>query len=76
MRKALFSMPMFDWDANGAPVTKPAFRYYWAITLPLTVTVLLTWSLMILLPWKRWIARWKNGKGVNDAEEKGDASRS
>jgi hypothetical protein len=63
-------MPVFDFDADSAPVMKPAFRYYWAITLPLTVTVLLVWSLMTLLPWERWTARWKKGgRPKSDSEE-------
>lgn len=57
-------MPVFDWDANGVPVMKPAFRYYWAITAPLTVTILLIWSLMTLLPWSKWIAGLRKDSGL------------
>lgn len=68
-------MPVFDWDADGAPVMKPAFRYYWASTVPLTVTILLTWSLMILLPWSKWVEGLKGkGEGEVDSEEEGAAS--
>ncbi|KUJ07168.1 uncharacterized protein LY89DRAFT_691967 [Mollisia scopiformis] len=72
---AVFAMPVFDWDADGAPVMKPASRYYWAITVPLTVTILLTWCLMILLPWNKWIDGLKGkGEGEVESEEKGDGS--
>jgi len=48
-------MPVFNWDEKEVPIVKPAFKYYLAVTLPMTFLVLLTWSLAMLLPWKKWI---------------------
>jgi hypothetical protein len=55
--QAIFAMPVFEWDANGAPVMKNGFRYYWAVTIPLTLLVLASWALTMLLPWKKWLAK-------------------
>ncbi|KAE8441435.1 hypothetical protein EG329_004961 [Mollisiaceae sp. DMI_Dod_QoI] len=59
---AIFSMPVFNWEGNGTPIAKPAFGYYWAIMLPLTTVVLVVWSLVTFLPWKKWIADRKERK--------------
>ena len=42
---ALFAVPLFRWDAPpGQPVVvQDRFWYYWAVTVPLTVAVLLLW---------------------------------
>jgi ABC-type microcin C transport system permease subunit YejB len=50
-------MPVFNWDADGTPVVRRGFKYYWAITLPLTILVLATWAVATLLPWKEWIVK-------------------
>ena len=55
--QTVFAMPVFNWDGNGAPVLKPGFKYYWAVTIPVTVVVLTLWALAMALPWKRWTAR-------------------
>jgi len=55
--QAIFAMPVFEWDVNGAPVMKNGFRYYWAVTMPLTLLVLACWALAVLLPWRRWLAK-------------------
>ncbi|PVH79023.1 hypothetical protein DL98DRAFT_516380 [Cadophora sp. DSE1049] len=63
---AIFAMPVFDWDDNGRPSVKPAFKYYWAITAPLTLSVFLSWALAMVLPWHRWgfkLSGKKMGKG-------------
>jgi hypothetical protein len=57
LHQAIFAMPVFEWGANGAPVMKNGFRYYWAVTIPLTLLVLASWALAMLLPWKRWLAK-------------------
>lgn len=43
-------MPLFEWDAtdDARPLTSPYIWMYWAITLPLTVTLLAGW-----LVWSR-----------------------
>lgn len=50
-------MPVFNWDGDGAPVIKPGFRYYWAVTIPLTILVLTIWAMGMFLPWKKWFAK-------------------
>jgi hypothetical protein len=53
--EAIFAMPMFNWDGNGAPIIGAGFKYYWAVTIPLTILVLATWAMGMFLPWKKWI---------------------
>ncbi|EJT99541.1 hypothetical protein DACRYDRAFT_117769 [Dacryopinax primogenitus] len=51
---ALFAMPFFQWDAPiGEPVVATRFWIYWAVTLPLTLAVLLTWFLWTSDIWPR-----------------------
>jgi hypothetical protein len=50
-------MPVFDWDGNGMPVIKTGFGYYWLITGPLTILVLISWGVAMLLPWRIWFAK-------------------
>jgi hypothetical protein len=50
-------MPVFNWDGDGAPVIKSGFKYYWAVTIPLTILVLTAWALGMALPWKKWLAK-------------------
>ncbi|RMX71706.1 hypothetical protein D0869_15361 [Hortaea werneckii] len=39
---ALFSMSMFDWRApDGQPIVSDHFWVYWALTIPITLTILL-----------------------------------
>jgi Mg2+ and Co2+ transporter CorA len=38
---AIFVMPAFGWDGN-TPIVKPGFKYYWAVTAPLALCVLLS----------------------------------
>jgi len=49
-------MPVFDWDADNMPVIKNGFKYYLAVTLPLTILVLASWVAAMLFPWKKWIS--------------------
>jgi hypothetical protein len=50
-------MPTFNWDGDGSPIVKPGFRYYWVVTVLVTILVLLLWTLARLLPWKLWAER-------------------
>jgi hypothetical protein len=50
-------MPVFNWDEPNGPIIKKAFRYYFAIALPLTFCVLLIWAASMWLPWTKWMAR-------------------
>jgi hypothetical protein len=42
-------MPVYNWDVNGAPMVKPGFKYYWAVTIPLTILVLMLWALAMTI---------------------------
>jgi hypothetical protein len=50
-------MPVFNWDGNGAPILKPGFGFYMAVTLTLTCIVLLIWILAtkFRLGERRWL---------------------
>ena len=48
---------MFEWDGDGAPAIKSGFKYYWAVTIPLTILVLTLWALGMFLPWKEWFGK-------------------
>jgi hypothetical protein len=50
-------MPTFNWDGDGVPTINSGFRYYWAVTIPVTILVLLIWTLARLLPGKSWVER-------------------
>lgn len=52
-------MPVFDWDEDAMPIVKKGFGYYWAVTVPLTMLVLISWGTTTLLPWRVWISRFK-----------------
>lgn len=54
---AIFALPFFDWDSDGSPAVKAEFKYYWAITLPLTFLVLILWTLATILPWRKWLPK-------------------
>lgn len=53
---AIFAMPVFDWDATGTAIVKPGFKYFWAVSVPLTALVLLSWAIVTLFPWQSGIA--------------------
>ena len=44
---SLFAMPFFQQDSNGKVRVNDQFWWYWAIVLPLTVVLLLTWAAWI-----------------------------
>jgi hypothetical protein len=43
-------MPTFNWDDDGVPTINSGFKYYWAITIPVTLLVLFIWILARMLP--------------------------
>jgi hypothetical protein len=49
--QSLFSLAIFSWGDNDLPVANAAFKYYWAITMPLTLLVIL-WAVVMLFPWR------------------------
>jgi Mg2+ and Co2+ transporter CorA len=57
---AVFAMPVFDWDAAGnGPVTKKGFKLYWAVTIPVTLAVLMVWGLAMVFPWTTWAEKFR-----------------
>jgi hypothetical protein len=41
---SFLAMPLFNWDVDqSAPVVKERFWIYWAVTVPLTLTMLIIW---------------------------------
>ena len=44
---SLFSMSMFDWQANAESVLTSRFWIYWAVTIPLTLATICAWYLWI-----------------------------
>ena len=40
---SMFSMSMFDWQANEVSQITPRFWIYWAVTLPLTLATVCAW---------------------------------
>ena len=47
-KQALFSMPMFNWQTvHKQEILSPWLWIYWAVTLPLTVAVVLIWYIWI-----------------------------
>jgi hypothetical protein len=54
--QAIFAMPVFNWDGDGAPFVKEGFKYYWAVVIPLTFLVLVLWAFAMLLPWRAWLS--------------------
>lgn len=66
--QAVFAMPVFNWDGEGVPVVSKGFGYYWAVTVPLTVLVLVSWGLSMLLPWRDWMSRFKKIAKRDDTE--------
>ncbi|PMD50749.1 uncharacterized protein K444DRAFT_547773 [Hyaloscypha bicolor E] len=47
---AIFAMPTFNWDDDGVPTINSGFKYYWSITIPVTLLVLFIWILARMLP--------------------------
>jgi hypothetical protein len=45
-------MPVINWDAGDAPVINKGFKYYWIVTLPLTLLILVFWGSAMLLQWR------------------------
>ena len=45
---AVFSMPVLKWDESD--VIQKFFWVYWAVTLPTTLVVLITWKVLTIIP--------------------------
>ena len=44
---SLFSMSMFDWQADAKSVLTPRFWIYWVVTIPLTLATVCAWYVWI-----------------------------
>ena len=66
--KSFFAMPLLDWQApSDASIISHRFWIYWAVTVPLTATVLLLWSTWYLLQGgQRAKSRTSLEKGLKD----------
>jgi hypothetical protein len=64
-------MPVFNWDNNGVPAVKTGFGYYWAVAVPLTILVIVSWAMGMLLPWKALISNLRGSSNglEQDVEE-------
>lgn len=58
---ALFSTSMFDFDHDSIQVSR-LFWFYWAVTVPLTVVVVVIWQFWLRMRnWTPWVARVRAG---------------
>jgi hypothetical protein len=55
--QSLFSAPIFNWSDKGLPIANAAFKYYWAITMPLTLLVVVLWATAMLFPWNKLFSK-------------------
>ena len=60
-------MPFFNWD-EGTVVVRNGFKIDWTIAIPLTIIVLLLLVVSMLLPWNRWLRRWRRGLDPEEIE--------
>jgi hypothetical protein len=74
--KAIFAMPVLNWDDNGGPIITHGFKYYWILTLPLTFAVLVLWALATLLPWREWFPKLMGKEKAEEEVEKVATSQS
>ena len=62
---ALFAVPVFQWDApKGESVVSKRFWVYWAVTIPVTLLVIIPWAV-----WTRQRAS-DNRRRLREAREK------
>ncbi|THV53732.1 hypothetical protein BGAL_0043g00180 [Botrytis galanthina] len=47
---SVFAMPVFTWTPEGSMIIQKGFGYYWAVTIPLTLIVLMAWGVSMLIP--------------------------
>lgn len=50
---SFFAMPLLKWDAPDGHVVNTRFRWYWAVTIPLTFFTMATWLVWYVLKAKR-----------------------
>ena len=64
---ALFSAPLFDWDAASSSSsisvgTRPQFALFWAVAIPLTVATFALYAMWIVMQKKRLVRRLKGSE--------------
>ncbi|KAF3218167.1 hypothetical protein TWF106_007761 [Orbilia oligospora] len=65
---ALFAMPVLNWEAKSYPeVTTDKFWVYWAVTLPMTLLVILTW--IVWTKRQSWLNRKDHEEGMKTYDE-------
>jgi hypothetical protein len=64
---SLFAMPLLDWQAEaGQPVISHRFWIYWAVTIPLTLLVVILW-----IGWLLWSLRQQSKENARVREHTG-----
>jgi hypothetical protein len=62
-------MPVFNFEGQGAPTINSGFKYYWAVSIPLRICVLVFWGLAMMLPWHRWVSTFRGKPKGEDGLE-------
>jgi Mg2+ and Co2+ transporter CorA len=61
---AIFGMNFFTFDASTRSlVVADSFWQYWAVTIPVTISVVLLWNFWVWMEKKDWVGE-KDGNGV------------
>ncbi|TGO70473.1 hypothetical protein BELL_0721g00050 [Botrytis elliptica] len=47
---SVFAMPVFTWTPDGSMIIQKGFGYYWAVTVPLTLIILVAWAVSMVIP--------------------------
>ncbi|TGO53138.1 hypothetical protein BCON_0129g00210 [Botryotinia convoluta] len=47
---SVFAMPVFTWTPDGSMIIQKGFGYYWAVTIPLTLIILVAWGISMVIP--------------------------
>jgi hypothetical protein len=64
----MFAIPVFNWDDNGAPAVRAGFGFYWAVTIPITLVVLLSWAFIMIAQWRRGFLKLRPGSKARGEE--------
>lgn len=62
-------MPLFAWELESGQSISDQFWVYWAVTLPLTVVVIIIW---IIWSYRTELARWMRGSKSRHADLEDD----
>lgn len=53
--QSVLDTPFFDWDETNSRLITQSFWIFWAISIPLTVAVLMMWLLSVKLEWTNFL---------------------